>query len=278
MPARSDPSRPSAPPPLPPGRSRDPGSPRACSGRLPFPRRPTGRCPAGRQWPRFRLRPSPLPPCSAAATGRPRAPQPIPVATHSATHLPATAGPGAGPRVRQQVVHGGGSVGVATPRRADFPGYRSHLPAQLFQLLSAVELRLIGGESSRHHHTPAVRVLLMLFECMFDRFSQHPPTDNVNRIGRAPFPPANSRNQAGDVDEQADQIESTGKLFPIARLAPSPHRGREVPPPRAASRRASSSGYSHSMVPGGLLVTSSTTRLTSATSLVIRVEIRSSTS
>ena len=37
-------------------------------------------------------------------------------------------------------------------------------------------------------------------------------------------------------------------------------------------------GYSHSMVPGGLLVTSSTTRLTSGTSLVIRVEIRSSTS
>ena len=32
------------------------------------------------------------------------------------------------------------------------------------------------------------------------------------------------------------------------------------------------------MVPGGLLVTSSTTRLTSATSFVIRVEIRSSTS
>jgi hypothetical protein len=37
-------------------------------------------------------------------------------------------------------------------------------------------------------------------------------------------------------------------------------------------------GYSHSMVPGGLLVMSSTTRLTSATSLVIRVEMRSSTS
>ena len=32
------------------------------------------------------------------------------------------------------------------------------------------------------------------------------------------------------------------------------------------------------MVPGGLLVTSSTTWLTSGTSLVIRVEIRSSTS
>ena len=36
--------------------------------------------------------------------------------------------------------------------------------------------------------------------------------------------------------------------------------------------------YSHSMVPGGLLVTSSTTRLTSRTSLVIRVEMRSSRS
>ena len=36
--------------------------------------------------------------------------------------------------------------------------------------------------------------------------------------------------------------------------------------------------YSHSMVPGGLLVTSNTTRLTSGTSLVIRVEMRSNTS
>ncbi len=36
--------------------------------------------------------------------------------------------------------------------------------------------------------------------------------------------------------------------------------------------------YSHSIVPGGLLVTSSTTRFTSATSLVMRVEMRSSTS
>jgi len=41
---------------------------------------------------------------------------------------------------------------------------------------------------------------------------------------------------------------------------------------------AQSHHYSHSMVPGGLLVTSSTTRLTSGTSLVIRVEIRASTS
>ena len=36
--------------------------------------------------------------------------------------------------------------------------------------------------------------------------------------------------------------------------------------------------YSHSMVAGGLLVTSRTTRLTSGTSLVTRVEIRASTS
>ena len=36
--------------------------------------------------------------------------------------------------------------------------------------------------------------------------------------------------------------------------------------------------YSHSIVPGGLLVTSSTTRFTSRTSFVIRVEIVSSTS
>lgn len=37
-------------------------------------------------------------------------------------------------------------------------------------------------------------------------------------------------------------------------------------------------GYSHSMVPGGLLVTSNTTRLISRTSLVMRVEMRSRTS
>ena len=40
----------------------------------------------------------------------------------------------------------------------------------------------------------------------------------------------------------------------------------------------SSTSYSHSMVPGGLLVMSSTTRLTSATSFVMRVEMRSCTS
>lgn len=37
-------------------------------------------------------------------------------------------------------------------------------------------------------------------------------------------------------------------------------------------------GYSHSMVPGGLLVTSSTTRFTPSTSLVMRLEILASRS
>jgi hypothetical protein len=44
------------------------------------------------------------------------------------------------------------------------------------------------------------------------------------------------------------------------------------------NRRSALVAYSHSMVPGGLLVTSSTTRLISRTSLVMRVEIRASTS
>lgn len=47
--------------------------------------------------------------------------------------------------------------------------------------------------------------------------------------------------------------------------------GIGVDPGSGGARRE---GHSHSMVPGGLLVTSSTTRLTSATSLVMRVEIR----
>ena len=46
---------------------------------------------------------------------------------------------------------------------------------------------------------------------------------------------------------------------------------------RPATRRLGPA-HSHSMVPGGLLVMSSATRLTSRTSLVIRVEIRASTS
>ncbi len=56
----------------------------------------------------------------------------------------------------------------------------------------------------------------------------------------------------------------------------------ERPPPGSHPERAKGGEegvlHSHSMVPGGLLVMSRTTRLTSATSLVMRVEIRASTS
>ena len=45
-----------------------------------------------------------------------------------------------------------------------------------------------------------------------------------------------------------------------------------------ANRSDNVSRHSHSMVPGGLLVQSSTTRLTSGTELVIRLEIRARTS
>ena len=47
-------------------------------------------------------------------------------------------------------------------------------------------------------------------------------------------------------------------------------------PPRTLSGAVPA--YSHSMVAGGLLVTSSTTRLISRTSLVMRLEMRASTS
>ena len=62
------------------------------------------------------------------------------------------------------------------------------------------------------------------------------------------------------------------RTAPPSRYAVS---GTSAPPTSPADAAAPATGrYSHSMVPGGLLVTSSTTRLTSGTSLVIRVEIR----
>ena len=56
---------------------------------------------------------------------------------------------------------------------------------------------------------------------------------------------------------------------PPGPTPPDPSWGQ--PAGRARPRRPR---HSHSMVPGGLLVTSRTTRLTSGTSLVMRVEIR----
>src|ERR1700738_1207391 len=43
---------------------------------------------------------------------------------------------------------------------------------------------LIGGENRRHHHLLVSRVLPLMFECMFDRVSQHPPTDTVKKRER----------------------------------------------------------------------------------------------
>ena len=82
-----------------------------------------------------------------------------------------------------------------------------------------------------------------MFECMFDTPSKHPPTDTV-------------------------KVASEARLCALVR----PRGGVLRMKPHSEER------YSHSMVPGGLLVTSSTTRFTSGTSLVMRVEMRSSTS
>ena len=74
------------------------------------------------------------------------------------------------------------------------------------------------------------------------------------------------------------------RRWPGPSRPPPPALPRASPPWRTPCsrwpRRCSvpRARYSHSMVPGGLLVTSRTTRLTSRTSLVIRVEIRASTS
>ena len=65
------------------------------------------------------------------------------------------------------------------------------------------------------------------------------------------------------------------------------HRSLPATPSRPSLRRCHNvgatpdqghGGYSHSMVPGGLLVMSYTTRLTPGTSLTIRLEMRDSTS
>ena len=71
----------------------------------------------------------------------------------------------------------------------------------------------------------------------------------------------------------------------IARMRISHRRGAHLlgAQPTFSARNAPSRGrelarHSHSIVPGGLLVTSSTTRLTSRTSFVMRFEMRASTS
>ncbi|MDT5009830.1 MAG: hypothetical protein QOH57_1447 [Mycobacterium sp.] len=95
---------------------------------------------------------------------------------------------------------------------------------------------------------------------MFDSTSKHPPTDTVKRKS-ASHPP---HRDCGEI-----AIYRQPAISPQFRRA----RGR-----REVVGRGGGGRYSHSIVPGGLLVMSSTTRFTSDTSLVIRVEMRSSTS
>ena len=71
---------------------------------------------------------------------------------------------------------------MAAPRRADLPGHRRHLATQLFKLVSTVVMGLIGGENRRHHHLLMSRVLLLMFECMFD-MSQSTPAHRQTSSG-----------------------------------------------------------------------------------------------
>ena len=106
------------------------------------------------------------------------------------------------------------------------------------------------------------------------------------RLGSAPL-----TTRFTDVYDAMDSLRLTsrpglGRGRPFLRPGASPAAAGEGRPARALGKRSSGSsgrgpersGYSHSMVPGGLLVMSSTTRFTSGTSLVIRVEIRPSSS
>ena len=81
-----------------------------------------------------------------------------------------------------------------------------------------------------------------------------------------------------------DDLDHNGMFPRLSRLADFEGRGtlgvakNRLPAWRFHRPAGSPGRYSHSMVPGGLLVTSSTTRLTPSTSLVIRLEILASRS
>src|SRR5690606_25912618 len=89
--------------------------------------------------------------------------------------------------------------------------------------------------------------------------------------------------------EHVDGVAPAGlvrrQVLHLALDAPDPRRvavgdvdDPHGPKPTSAPGDRRRGRHSHSIVPGGLLVTSRTTRLTSGTSLVMRVEIRASTS
>ncbi len=94
---------------------------------------------------------------------------------------------------------------------------------------------------------------------------------------RPPRPPGGQRGTYAEGKDSRTHPDPRPKLFFVHdETFPDLHRESTQQTPTLS--RAKGSSYSHSMVPGGLLVTSRTTRFTSGTSLVMRVEIRSSTS
>ena len=85
-----------------------------------------------------------------------------------------------------------------------------------------------------------------------------------------PTAPPDSRPRPTRAGKHAD------RTHPRAQLGPAGALHRRGPAGGGLSFRLAR--HSHSMVPGGLLVQSSTTRLTSGTELVIRLEMRARTS
>ena len=81
---------------------------------------------------------------------------------------------------------------------------------------------------------------------------------------------------AGRRRQVAGQLRQRGEVHVQAQRTEGGQRAERDDQPRPA--RSNDRAHSHSMVPGGLLVTSSTTRFTSGTSPVIRLEIRASRS
>ena len=92
------------------------------------------------------------------------------------------------------------------------------------------------------------------------------------RLGRDGHPPPDPRDRGLGRPSPGPGATRSGRVSGL------PARALGKRSSGSSGRGPERSGYSHSMVPGGLLVMSSTTRLTSGTSLVIRVEIRPSRS
>jgi hypothetical protein len=130
---------------------------------------------------------------------------------------------------------------------------RSEIEAVVTKVVEAVH----GDISTRL--TSLEDTVLTLAEALLRPAAGHTPPSRLRQRTR-PLTPAKPPAYPTEVAGAASS----------PRPPPLPARA-----PRAALGRVA---YSHSIVPGGLLVTSRTTRLTPETSLVIRVEMRASTS